>query len=148
MDLWQMVLKTRHVMLELRRLRAVQLARDMQLIVHTAVALQSLRPPERLSRYPYRERYAWLIETAPVVLAAAEAAYPGITRLPPALPPARPEQRRTVRVSITLEADDWQLIDKRIRSGFARSRADYFRRLHNDKSTFNQVDSPRRGWYS
>lgn len=131
MDLQQLVIKARHVMLRLRELRALALAQRMQLVVSVAVALYHRR--DALQRHPYRQRYAWLIVEAPAALSAAETAYPGITVLPPAAPAARPDKRRTVRVSITMDADQWRLVDRSIRKGYARSRADYFRRLHLDK---------------
>jgi hypothetical protein len=51
------------------------------------------------------------------------------------VPHAAPRPSRSRLVHMTLPEDQWQLVDMYIAQGLAKSRADYFRRLHYDKST-------------
>jgi hypothetical protein len=68
----------------------------------------------------------------------AEDLHPGITRrrsIKAPVPPASPRPSRSRLVHMTLPEDQWQLVDMYIAQGLAKSRADYFRRLHYEKST-------------
>jgi hypothetical protein len=44
------------------------------------------------------------------------------------------EPTKSIKVSITLPAYEWNFVDESITNGFAQSRSEYFRKLHMAKN--------------
>lgn len=82
----------------------------------------------------YRRRVESLKQDFEKVISEVNDRYPGLIPDSPARPTKKEHDRtETVKVSITLPAGEWAVIDLLISNGFAKSRSAYFRKLHTDQ---------------
>ena len=86
----------------------------------------------KTSSISFEKRYAAIVSDFDDLCSEVIDLFPNLDNLP-FKPPSSSLSNRAIKVSITLREDQWEQIDNMIEAGYAGSRSEYFRKLHNRK---------------